>query len=820
MDDILDPADKEELSQKIESSEFAEDLVHRTRDVMRRLRLSAPQPVGAGMGLDPNTVAEYLDNVLPPEQVGDFERICLESDVHLAEAAACHHVLTMVLGEPAHVEPRARQRMYNIPTEARERRRLRVEGAHAMAGAVTAVGAGVPLGDKLGSAGQTAGAMGPAATPAARPGRVEIPEYLRTRSWWKSRGILAALAAVLLIGVGLFAISGWLGWGTERAGDVAIKGDESAPVANTQAGEEAADQAGEAPMAEAVDPAAPVVDDGTAPAMEAPAESVAIDSSAAPEAASDPAVGERYTTAETPGLATPPQPLTPELSAPVETPPQEVAEATAGVETMDPASAAPPALDGERPTTPVDGAATVNVSPQGATDAVPPVESATAPPRESTAATVETPPVDNTTRIAATTPDAPKEGVATAAESDLTEGAPAGPPELGTYLSGKTVLLRYDEPTGAWFRMEPRSGVAVGQRLLSLPEFRPTITLSSGLHANLAGGTQVVMSLGESVVGPGTQIGSREIPVIDVLYGRVILINTSNETNQVRLKLGPHVGEAQLEQNATLAIEVERAYVAGSDPRKAPSPTVVRMFAPEGGVVWADPTGEVASAKASRWTLAAGAPAQLVDDPAPPAWIDQETTEHASEQRFGAPVIDSTLVSDKPADIQLLELFKGSGRKEVKSLATRSSIHVGLFAPFVEALRDSQQKWPTWRTHVETLRAAMAFSPQSAERVFEALNEQRGRTAAADLYEMLCGYDTTQIGATPDEMKRGAIAQLIDWLEEDSLDYRVLAVYNLWEITGKQLMPNPAASASVRKQNVRRWRDRLAAGELAPVKRS
>ena len=108
LDDILDPADKDELAQKIESSEFAEDLVHRTRDTMRRLRLSAPQPVGTGMGLDPNSVAEYLDNVLPPEQVGDYERICLESDVHLAEAAACHHVLTMVLGEPANVEPRAR----------------------------------------------------------------------------------------------------------------------------------------------------------------------------------------------------------------------------------------------------------------------------------------------------------------------------------------------------------------------------------------------------------------------------------------------------------------------------------------------------------------------------------------------------------------------------------------------------------------------------------------------------------------------------------------------------------------------------------------
>src|SRR6476660_566049 len=146
LDDVLDPADKEELAKKIESSDFAEELVHRTRDTVRRLRLSAPQVVGHGMGLDPNSVAEYLDNVMPPDAVGDFERICLESDVHLAEAAACHHVLTMVLGQPADVDPLVRQRMYTIANEAGERRRLRVEPAHKMMSAASsAAAAAVPL---------------------------------------------------------------------------------------------------------------------------------------------------------------------------------------------------------------------------------------------------------------------------------------------------------------------------------------------------------------------------------------------------------------------------------------------------------------------------------------------------------------------------------------------------------------------------------------------------------------------------------------------------------------------------------------------------
>ena len=114
LDDILEPEDRAEISQKLEESEFATQLVHRAQDVMRRIRLGSPQLEGTGVGRDPNSVAEYLDNTLAPEQIQEFERICLESDIHLAEVTSSHRILTMVVGQPVQFEASSRERMYRL----------------------------------------------------------------------------------------------------------------------------------------------------------------------------------------------------------------------------------------------------------------------------------------------------------------------------------------------------------------------------------------------------------------------------------------------------------------------------------------------------------------------------------------------------------------------------------------------------------------------------------------------------------------------------------------------------------------------------------
>jgi hypothetical protein len=113
LDDTLEPSQARQIGQKVTESDTAQELIARIKQVTRRRRLTTPPETGPNK-LDPNAIAEYLDNTLSPDQLADVEQICLASDVHLAEMAACHQILTLVLGEPALVPPTAKQRMYAL----------------------------------------------------------------------------------------------------------------------------------------------------------------------------------------------------------------------------------------------------------------------------------------------------------------------------------------------------------------------------------------------------------------------------------------------------------------------------------------------------------------------------------------------------------------------------------------------------------------------------------------------------------------------------------------------------------------------------------
>lgn len=114
IDDTLDPLEAHSLGKKVAESDEARELVDRIKKVTRRRGLAAPASDDEEAAGDPNTVAEYLDNALDSDTLRQVEETCLESDLHLAEVAACHQILTLVLTEPVRVAPRAHKRMYEL----------------------------------------------------------------------------------------------------------------------------------------------------------------------------------------------------------------------------------------------------------------------------------------------------------------------------------------------------------------------------------------------------------------------------------------------------------------------------------------------------------------------------------------------------------------------------------------------------------------------------------------------------------------------------------------------------------------------------------
>jgi hypothetical protein len=115
IDDTLGPAETRALGKKVAESDEAKTLVERIKRVTRRRGLATPVSTDPDdETADPNTVAEYLDNALDSATVKHVEETCLESDVHLAEVAACHQILTLVLTKPVRVPPHAHRRMYQL----------------------------------------------------------------------------------------------------------------------------------------------------------------------------------------------------------------------------------------------------------------------------------------------------------------------------------------------------------------------------------------------------------------------------------------------------------------------------------------------------------------------------------------------------------------------------------------------------------------------------------------------------------------------------------------------------------------------------------
>jgi len=461
LDDILEPADSQELGKKIEESEFASTLVHRIRTSVRRLGLGAPKLEGKGMGLDPNTVAEYLDNTLSPESVPDFEKVCLESDVHLAEAAACHQVLTLVLGEPADVEPATRERLYRIISRTVTGRTE--DDAEELGVDAAAAGVVPPPKVDMPESAETSEQQ------VAREKR-EVPDYLksgRSFRWWP---IAVTLVLAFLLAGAVFMAMGpppWFG------GDAKDPGTPTAVLSGDDA---------KTPQ----DPDAP-----------------------APDAPVDKADGGKTDPTQDRFPDEPTDSADPIDTPPAKTPDTDVTDTPTDPDDVpvDPRATVPGTDDGSGLKIPTDLG-----DPTGGD-----VDDDDATPGDDT-----TPSDDTGTGVDTGTGGEPKDP-GTPADAPVKPDIDPGE-VVGRYVSKNQVLVQYSSSEANWFRVPTRQSLTAGSRLLALPTYRPQMLIGS-VQLTLDGGTRVRLMNPDERDVPQLQIESGRIRLAsaDKTPGQIIL---------------------------------------------------------------------------------------------------------------------------------------------------------------------------------------------------------------------------------------------------------------------------------------------------------
>jgi hypothetical protein len=366
---------------------------------------------------------------------------------------------------------------------------------------------------------------------------------------------------------------------------------------------------------------------------------------------------------------------------------------------------------------------------------------------------------------------------------------------FGRYTSKREVLLRFNAAANEWTRLPSMAPLSKGDRLLSLPLFRPTIALSSGITIQ-ADGAALFELVGWTDQG---------VPVIAVEYGRMLMLAVGKAGNSLQVKLDNH--EVQLtfvDAESTLAMEVVRVLPPGKDPEVTLGPLAADLYATSGLVRVRQGDVPIELQSPAHHVLSGNRP----DRPSGgefPKWVSSEGL--GDLDRTATATLEPLLLADRPVALSLGELSTHR-RREVRSLAIRGNAYLGNFEACIDALNDKDEK-TLWPSYIEELRSAVARGPETAAKVRSAFEKQRAADAAG-LFRMLWGYSA-------DDLKNGADADLIEALNHDSLDFRMLAFWNLQNVTGLPSFGyHPSDPAKARSSTVRGWKEKLRQGKIVP----
>lgn len=779
LDDVLEPAQAKEIGQKIKESSVATDLVERIREVMRRRRLSAPDVEDSSSQGNANTIAEYLDNILTPDQVTQLERVCLESDVNLAEVAATHQILSLVLGEPISVPTSTKERMYalggtKIPSDSKvgiptyEPPATKAERVASLGGSgVIPKGALAPVEASAGTA------------VAEAPGEehVGVPDEIRPVPFWKRAALPLALVSLLCL------------WGYATFGDpqmwnrlVGIKNPDPTSLVGKKDSTKSSPAESERTQSEEPTEEVATLTDET-PDEEMPADEttkepveVAANSPEKKEASSSiPKLGDDD---EMPDKDLP-------------TPADETAEPTE----QKPAETEPKSGEPESPEatpaeeTPGAEQEVASVTPSKKPDEQPVLEE---PKKEAPAEAAR---------------------MATPAEYRSTDG-----------------ILLYRMPDQKSWRVKPHHGALRDGELIAVPEpFDAILTMTNTRHSLSAQSKTVLQWVGPKDQADGGFVIQRgQVAFLPRQPGTLPKEEEIETPLTVTVTVGLDSWLIQVLTPETVSgIEVipyqPQKYEEGVKPDRA----TVQLCVAKGSVKYVRLDGPVTDdqfrivdgpitltlpSKYHEQEAVDSLMSELTGEQLPGGqkiqggkltlgyeWLNDQRSSMAKNRNAKQFSKEFELATDQPIEPLMLQVSKDLTALMAK-MATSTLGLVGDYRDLIQIMQQTSHS-DVRREAIEELRIWLAEAPENGRLLLDGLNSRFSPTEATTLYQLLWGYDITA-GTNPETSK-----MLVELLDDPNDSVRELAFLHIRRLTNnRQNDYRPNSPESIRKTGVNNWR--------------
>ncbi len=792
LDNTLDSQDAEALKLKLKESSFATQLVQRIRNSLNNQMLAAPAPDAVGPVEDANAISEYLDSTLSHEQVAEIERACLESDPHLAEAAACHQILTMVLGTPANVSPELRERIYKLPDRSIEEI---ATGANYSSLAVPEDPSPIgPWADDVPTADATlnpeqpvkpvgvadsgvsdaptrlhemevaqapqslaAGSVRPGQTIAGSRPRSITDSEIYGGSIRPSR-IAPWLVSLAVAGVLLYALAQIFAPLLARdkklaeaaldetvTSEILVPADQSTGMVDLNPSVDPQDRAADPETRTLQDPTAEVAEDTVVDIQEPP-----------------------WPLESTPD-ATPPLATTAENEGDV------TIDAVADMETID---------------------ADPNPSETGAPITEPPVtESPSEPGGAELGSETETVP-PSSVDLADTDSPAPSIPDAQPANETATDNVPAKDRIQVAEVTSVNALIALlgDEQ---WEALPTGAPVQTDSAIVCAPTFRGEMVTSNQMQTTLVGPVEVRWQANDV----GTEM--------HLETGRIVLAAGEPESTVTVILAGQPITVTFAEASHVAAVQVSQLRQPGFDPLVEENHTPIRTITAVQGAITISGAGDHTLETGQQWMMYGDEEAKVIDVEQLPTWVETpDDTDLTLEANARKELLSLMAEGDQSLEIALREAT-GYRKSEVAALAgqTLLALHRGdVYFDSIGILNQPKQR-AYWPDHFMALQHAIDQSADSAAGVRDSIRRMDSANGET-IMRLLTGYSQQQL-------IDGGDLELVEFLDSPSMAVRVLAIENLRKIKDTTLYFRAEQENAVRRaQVIKKWMTRQRNGDI------